>query len=1062
MVMRAYARYVALLLVLIAPVWGAEYHGQVRFGELPLPGATVSATQGDKKLSAVSDENGIYSFPDLPEGSWQLQVDMVGFTPTKQEVTPNGLPGPNFELKMLPLDQIQADAAPAPQPSTVTSAAPAGAAAPAGTPASGAGQATPSLVAAQAAVEAANKKPAKGKGAPAATGAASSFQRTNLSGNAAAGPAEPAPEVTSELSQRAADAGVINGSTVNGASTPFAQSQAFGNARRNGRSLYNGNISIPNYSNSVLNARSYSLTGQDTPKPSTSYMNTSVTYGGPVRIPHLIDRNGPQFTVSYQRVRSSSANISSTLMPDQLERGGNFSQALNSQGGPAQIFDPTTGLPFQNNIIPVSRISQQALALLPLFPTPNFTGSNRQNYQVPTINDNHTDSFQARMNKNFKRKNTISGSWSAQDSRSSNDNTFNFLDRNRSFGQNATVSFSRSFTTRFRGTVSFNFNRSSNQTYPFFSNRQNISGLAGIGGNDQDPLNWGPPSLSFTSIAGLSDQNASVNHSQSNTTTYSGTWGHGRHGITFGGDLTFLQTNLISQSNPRGTFVFNGASTQQYDSSGNAIPGTGLDFAGFLLGIPDASRIAFGNADKYYRSKRADLNISDDWRVAPGLTLNIGARWDFSSPVSEKYNRLVNLDVAPGFTSATPVVASKSLKGALTGQTYPDTLVKANWREFQPGIGFSWRPLPASSMVVRGGYSLRYQPSAYQPFVGQMATQSPLSTALNITNSPSAPLTLAHGFYAPPNQLTNTFALDPNLKVAYSQVWNIGVQRDLPFSLVMNATYTGTKGTHLLQAFVPNTYPTGAANPCPSCQSGYTYYTSGGNLEAQQGVLQLRRRLHNGFTADLKYTYGKILTDAASLGGGLGNPAQNWLNLEGERGRAPGDQRHNVQLNMQYTSGMGIGGGTLMSGWRGRVLKDWTFGDSITFGSGLPITPTYAGLISGGVQGTIRASYIGKSVYDAPEGFYLNPLAVTAPFAGQWGNAGVGSLSGPAQFSMNGTMQRSFKLSDRFNLAATISANNVLNHVVVTSLYTTVSPQFGLPSAVNQMRSIQTSLRLTF
>jgi trimeric autotransporter adhesin len=92
----------------------------------------------------------------------------------------------------------------------------------------------------------------------------------------------------------------------------------------------------------------------------------------------------------------------------------------------------------------------------------------------------------------------------------------------------------------------------------------------------------------------------------------------------------------------------------------------------------------------------------------------------------------------------------------------------------------------------------------------------------------------------------------------------------------------------------------------------------------------------------------------------------------------------------------------------------------------------------------------------------LNPAAIGAPAAGQWGNAGRDSMRGPFQFSINGQMQRAFRIRDRFNLQLNITANNPLNHPIITSVYTTLNPQFGLPSAVGAMRSVATYLRLTF
>ena len=85
----------------------------------------------------------------------------------------------------------------------------------------------------------------------------------------------------------------------------------------------------------------------------------------------------------------------------------------------------------------------------------------------------------------------------------------------------------------------------------------------------------------------------------------------------------------------------------------------GADFADFLLGIPDTSSIAFGNADKYFRESVYDAYITDDWRVNPQFTLNAGIRWEYGAPITELYGRLVNLDIAPGFSAAAPVVANR-------------------------------------------------------------------------------------------------------------------------------------------------------------------------------------------------------------------------------------------------------------------------------------------------------------------------------------------------------------------------------------------------------------------
>jgi len=145
-------------------------------------------------------------------------------------------------------------------------------------------------------------------------------------------------------------------------------------------------------------------------------------------------------------------------------------------------------------------------------------------------------------------------------------------------------------------------------------------------------------------------------------------------------------------------------------------------------------------------------------------------------------------------------------------------------------------------------------------------------------------------------------------------------------------------------------------------------------------------------------------------------------------------------------------------------MKEWTIASQITVGSGFPLTPTYFAAVQGtGVTGPIRPDYTGASLYAAPQGLFLNPAAYVAPQTGQWGNAGRDSIIGPRQFTLNGSMSRTFRMNDRFNLDVRLDATNALNHVTYPNWNTTItSAQFGLPTTANPMRSVQTSVRLRF
>ena len=156
------------------------------------------------------------------------------------------------------------------------------------------------------------------------------------------------------------------------------------------------------------------------------------------------------------------------------------------------------------------------------------------------------------------------------------------------------------------------------KSFPNFANGTNISGNAGITGNNQDPANFGPPTLNFSTVNGLSDGQSSHNRTETQKIGDNVLWTHRNHNLQIGGDINRREMNFNFQQDPRGTFTFNGNATQQM-VGGKGQLNTGSDFADFLLGIPDSSSIAFGNADKYFRQTVYDAYIDDDWRVTHQL-----------------------------------------------------------------------------------------------------------------------------------------------------------------------------------------------------------------------------------------------------------------------------------------------------------------------------------------------------------------------------------------------------------------------------------------------------------
>jgi hypothetical protein len=1013
-------RFGLLACLAVCSLAASEHHGVVKFGSVPVPGATVTATQGDKKAVAVTDSSGAYAFPDLADGVWSIQVEMLCFSKVTKEVgVAPGAPAAEWALQLLPMEEIKASL-------QTPAAPPANAAAPAA--AQGAAQ--------TAAPQTAPAKPAKGgkngKSTAAAANPQSGYQRTdvNASGDAAAAPATPS-IVSADAAQGAQDAFVVNGSSSSG-----IERRAIGNARKGPGSLFNGGFSFV-FDNSVLNARNYSLTGQDTPKTPYNHFTVGANVGGPLYIPHVFHWQG-NFYLNYQTTRNRNAQNATALMPTQAERDGDFSNVTDASGKPITLLDGSNKL---------QTISPQAASLLNFYPLPQFAAAGGSyNYQAALISRTSVDSVQGRVNKFINTKSSLQTSFGYQNSRSQTPNIFNFVDGNNTVGMQATASYRRTFSRQLFGTFGVQYSRQSVRATPaLFSS--NVSHDARITGNDQSAGNSGPPTLTFSNgIQTLQDGNPTFNRNQTTAFSANMSWIRRPHNMTFGGDWRIQDFSLLGEQNGRGTFGFDGTAT-------------GFAFADFLAGIPDTVSIAkstgaFGS-DRYLKAGSYDLFFTDDWRVSPSLTLNAGVRWEYGSPITEKYGRLVNLDIAPGFASSAPVLASNPT-GSLTHLAYPDSLVNPDKHAIQPRISFAWKPIFGASTVVRGGYGIYYNTSVYRTLVNYMVQQSPLSDSLSVSNPGN--LTLANGFLPSP---TDTFALDPKFKVGYSQNWTLSVQQNVTASMVLTATYLGIKGTRAPQAFLPNTYPEGAVNPCPSCLPGYTYVTSNGNSTRHAGQINLRRRFHGGLSTTLQYTYSKAIDDTGALGGGASQSiAQNWLNLAGERGFSNFDQRHLAGLQLQYSTGVGVHGGALLSGWRGLIFKGWTFLSSITAGSGTPLSPVYLVPTQGtGTTGTVRPEYLGGDIYHAPAGRSLNPLAYSAPPSGQWGNAARNSIIGPTQFSMNASMQRSF--AD--NIDVRFDSTNTLNHPTYTSWNTTWnSGLFGVANPPGAMRVIQATLRWRF
>ncbi|HXD75071.1 MAG TPA: carboxypeptidase regulatory-like domain-containing protein, partial [Vicinamibacterales bacterium] len=614
---------------------GGEHSGQVTFGELPVPGATVTATAGDKKLVTATDESGVFKLPEATPGVWTLKVEMLGFEPVTRDITVTTEPQPSaWTLALRPFDEITRGV-PRPAPSSPQSST-----------------ASPS-----------QSTNGRGGAPSTAQGRGNGFQRAGVTATPNA--ARPLPDEPAEpqQAQNAQDGFLINGSVNNGAASPFAQAAAFGNNRRGRGSLFNYQLAVIE-GNSAFDAAPFAFNGQPVVKADYNDLHMNGTFGGPLRFRHFMPQRGPNVFLGYQHGDDHNATTQPGLVPTSLERAGDFSQDA------IRIVDPLTGRPFAGNIIPASRISPQASTLLSLYPLPTYS-SPGFNYQAALTNFVRTDQFTSRVTQPINNRNQLIGLFAYQNIRTQQTTFFGFNDESTVSGVDTSLQWTRRINQFLTIRPRVQYQELTNTATPYFANRVNVSGLAGINGNNQEPANWGPPGLAFSTFTALNDAVPNFTRNRSYGGGAEAYYSHGRHNFTFGGDLRRNAVDVESQQNPRGSFSFNGALT-------------GSDFADFLLGLPSTSAIATGNADKNLRAYSSDLYITDDWRFSPTLTMQIGARWEYESPYTEVLGRLVNLQVAPGFASAAPVIGNDLIAPDRSG--------------IQPRVAIAWRPIPGSSL----------------------------------------------------------------------------------------------------------------------------------------------------------------------------------------------------------------------------------------------------------------------------------------------------------------------------------------------------------------------------
>ena len=844
-----------------------------------------------------------------------------------------------------------------------------------------------------------------------------------------------------------------------------------------------GNFS-EQYTNSVLDAHPYPLNVMSSPRIPSYSEQAGIGFGGPLVIPkiyHGADKTS--FFVNYSLTRGKNPVDSLATVPTLAERGGDFSQAQITSdtlaGTVPVIYDPTSNpsgprTPFSNNQIPLQQMSSAAVGLLKYIPLPNLPGQ-VQNFHLQESLPTSSDRLMARVGHQISKKDSLNVMYFFNSSRSQSVSSFpDLTSRNSTRGQNLSLGEIHTFAPGVINTLSANFNRQRSSLLNPFAFTENIAGDLGIQGVSTNPFDWGVPITQFTNFTALNDTIPSLARNQTLRIFDILLWNHGKHNIRLGGELRRVQVNTLTDPDARGTFTFSGFTTSDLTAQGLPVANTGFDFADFLLGLPQTASVRFGASSNYLRSWVYAGYLQDDWRVTSHFTLNYGLRYEYFAPFTEKYGHLSDLTFQPGFASAAVV----------TGQnpgTLPNSLLRADPNNLAPRLGIAYRPWTQHSLVLRAGYGIFYDGSIYSRIFPNMASQPPFAQAATLITSPTQVLTLQNGFPAVgPNILKNTYAVDPAFRTPYAQSWNFSLEDEIFRNVILSVGYIGTKGTKLDLLLAPNQFVTGAGafsgttGLATQNTLAFTYETSGAASIYHGLQVGLRRQFHGGFSLSGQYTYSKSIDDAAAVGGAGRTVAQDYLDLQAERGLSSFDLRHRLLINHTYEFPFGDRKRWLSRGGvPARIFGNWEIRGTTTLQSGNPFTARVLGNLSnnGGTAAisNLRADATGlpvalsQSARTTQE--FFNTAAFAAPLVGQLGDAGRNTIPGPGMVNFNMSLERMITLSKERGIRGSfhISANNLMNTPNWGGLATVVNGQgFGRITSVRGMRTINFGLRVRF
>jgi len=853
------------------------------------------------------------------------------------------------------------------------------------------------------------------------------------------------------------------------------------------------------------------------------------TVGGP------IIRNRTFFFLEYQGMRRDTESGEGVrTLPTEEQRRGDFSQTRTSAGQVITIYDPFSTVPnpagtgyvrspVPGNRIPASRIDPVAARVVPHIPLPNRPGEGPaliNNYVYFQESHESTDQASLRLDHRFNDRHTFFSRFSGSLFRHSTVGDYKtWADTD---GENLTTPF---LNAVLNGTLvlspvnlmnyRYGVTRYFRDTVPLHQGKVPLAELGFPAAIVAKVQVQSFPQMSFTGYSGIGTPPGVRTGNDVHSWALDFTRIQGSHTIKTGADLRVYNQTPFRPSQASGSYSFTRAFTQGPDPLRSAL-GRGDGFASFLYG--------YGTGFIQYSPAFAIRNgyfaffIQDDIRAGP-LTLNLGLRWDYEQPRTERYNRFANFDFnrplpfsPPGYAELRGVLVQAGTEG------YPRGQFECAKRNFAPQVGLAWRL--SKSFAVRSAFGVFYYPRMGSPNAREFGASGAEITTQWVSSldgvTPLRPLSnpFPEGIFLPPANEAERRLVGQALTVTdrgsrnntYSAQWNLTLERGLPGNSAVEAAYVGSRGIRLPAAVEfnqvhPQYLSYGAAlnslvrNPFAGLvQAGplslsevslaqllrpYPHYLGIASINTAADsyyhslTLTFDKRFSHGFSLLVTYTAAKTIDTASGRvidvpGAGLRPPAQNQYDRRSER--AVSQQDISQRLVLSHTAELPVGRGRAWLSRTSRLLDllvgGWNLSGQATFITGFPLALTSTGS-AGLFNAVLRPNNSGRSA--KLEGtvqsrlvrfFDTSVFTIPEPFS--LGNTGrtLPDVRSPGRRNYNLALTKNVRWTERRTIQLRAEAYNLTNTPYFGFPGTTVgSNQLGIINSARNAREFQLALK---